>query len=203
MKARILLVVVTIMNLSWVTKANAYVWYTFSGHEYGLTSQWQSWNENQAEAVTQGGYLAVINSDEENEWLTHTFAHTYQQDGEWNHGNPGWKSLVNIGYYQADDGNWKWVNGEAGVDNPERFYYHGTMNYPLPGTKAFLHVEGHYSPGTWNSAPYITDPDSAYGYEPAFGIIERSPVPIPAPCALVLGGIGGGFVGWLRRHKAI
>ena len=192
-----------LMNVSLVTEANAYAWSTFNGHEYALTSQWQLWNENQAEAVTQGGYLAVINSIQENEWLVHTFANTYQKDGPWNHDDPGWKSLVDIGYYQASDGNWKWINGETGVDNPSQFYYGGTMNYPIPGTKAYLHVEGHYWAGTWNNAAYITDDDSGYGYEPAFGVIERSTVPIPAPAALILGSIGMGIVSWLRRRRAL
>jgi hypothetical protein len=177
-------------------EAHSYRWLQFEGHEYSLTSQWQSWDENQAEAVTQGGYLAVINSVDENEWLTHAFAHTYQRDGPWNVGDPGWKSLVDIGYYQASDGTWRWINGEAGVNNPSQFYYEGTMGIPFEGTNAFLHVEGHYFPGTWNNAPYITHPEGqglnlGYGYEPAFGVIERLAIPEPADIFLLAISIGG------------
>lgn len=200
MKTRVLsmiLCVMSLLNVALVTEADAYEWFTFNGHEYSLTSQWQSWDENQAEAVTQEGYLAVINSIEENEWLTHIFADTYQQDGEWNHGDPGWKSLVDIGYYQASDGNWKWINGEAGVDNPSQFYYPLGWGYPIPGTKAYLHVEGHYIPGTWNTAVYITNPDSGWGYEPAFGVIER----VPEPTTIALLGLGGAAM--MRRRKAV
>ena len=85
-------------------------------------------------------------------------------------GEPSWKSLVDIGYYQSSDGSWKWINGETGIENPSQFYY---PSFPQGGTKAYLHVEGHYYPGTWNAAPYISD-NVGSDYEPAFGIIERS-----------------------------
>jgi hypothetical protein len=196
------LAVCAIMNAGLESEAEAvpYSWFTFNGHEYSLTSQWQSWDENQNEAVSQGGYLAVINSNEENTWLTHAFAYTFQQDGPWNGGDVGWKSLVNIGYYKSSDGTWKWINGETGVDNPSQFYYSHPLGSPIPGTKAYLHVEGHYFAGTWNSAVYVTGPTD-FGYEPAFGIIERStPVPDNQTGVGILVSIGLGFLGWLRRY---
>lgn len=178
--------------------AEPILWHSLNGHEYALTSQWQSWDANQAEAVTQGGYLAVINSIQENNWLTDTFANTYQMDGPHNLGDPSWKSVVDIGYYKSNDGSWKWINGETGVDNPSQFYYSGSIG---EGTKAYLHVEGHYFAGTWNSAPYVTD-DVGYGYEPALGIIERSSAPIPEPATMLLMGTGlAGLIGVRRKKK--
>jgi len=177
------------------SQAHALTWFSFNGHEYALTSQWQSWDENQAEAVTHGGTLAVINSIQENDWLRDTFANTYQKDGPHNLGDPAWKSLVDIGYYKSNDGSWKWINGETGVDNPEQFYYFGSIG---DGTKAYLHVGGHYYPGEWNSAPYVTD-DVGYGYEPAFGVIEVSPIPEPETYAMLLAGLG--LLGFMARRR--
>ena len=42
---------------------------------------------------------------------------------------------------------------------------------------------------------------AAYGITPAFYLSEVDFHAIPAPSALLLGGLGAGFVGWLRRRK--
>ena len=83
--------------------------------------------------------------------LVHTFANTYQQDGPWNRGEVGWKSLVDIGYYQASDGNWKWINGEMGVEIHRKFDHGGTMGIPFGQrelTSNMLKVITSPAPGT-------------------------------------------------------
>ena len=57
-------IAVQVITISLVTQsqAHALTWFSFNGHEYALTSQWQSWDENEAEAVMHGGTLAVWTS---------------------------------------------------------------------------------------------------------------------------------------------
>ena len=79
---------------------NAYnsVLVSYNGKEYQLTSNAQTWEQAQAEAVSLGGNLVTVNNAAEETWLQQTFG---SNERFW------------IGLTDRDrEGNFQWVNGE-------------------------------------------------------------------------------------------
>jgi hypothetical protein len=102
---------------------------------------------------------------------------------------------------QFDSGNWDGI-GTGTID-----VYDSTMNPLASLTNTVAGVEvisisgvGPISYVYFNS---IGDAAGADIDNLGFSISDFNPIPIPAPGAIVLGGIGLGLIGWLRRRRTL
>ncbi len=174
------------LGLSVSGTAQAYTWYSYGGHEYALTSARAGWVTNEAEAVGLGGHLVTINDAAENAWVSATFANTLLGSCT----DLAWCSAVQIGYFKSpSSGQWEWISGEAVT------YTNYYQDFPQGGTMAYLHVDGHWAPGTWNAnPPHTVEGGSMLGY----GVVERLATPLPP--ALWLLGSALGLLGVARRR---
>jgi hypothetical protein len=143
-----------------------------NGYTYYLIDP-LDWPEAEAEAVSLGGHLVTIRSQEENDWLYTTF-------GPYAPAPEGfWIGLNDI----AVEGNFVWSSGESvtytnwNVGEPNNFF---GMN------EDYVHMYGPLSSGAsrWND---VWD-DNPWGPHP--GIVEVTATPVPDPASLLLLGTG-------------
>ena len=79
---------------------------TYGGHRYAKTSDKYTWNDAKQFAEQQGGYLVIIDSQEENDFIHETYRIPLNIVGD-----ILWIGLSDV----AEEGTFRWVNGEIAI----------------------------------------------------------------------------------------
>lgn len=107
----------------------------YGGHHYAITSDRCTWDEAKQFAVEQGGYLVIIDSQEENNFIRDTYRIPLKAEKE----DILWIGLSDV----AEEGIFIWVNGEIPT------YTNWSSGEPNNdyGTQHYGHM---YLDGTWD-----------------------------------------------------
>ena len=190
------LICVAIVAVALIFAGSAFaapIYCPLNGHSYEAFGGTFDWNVASANAVANGGYLATLTDENENEWV--------------------WSHLGNVSYYwiggiQDPDGvepasGWGWVTGEAwdytnwngGEPNDSSFYGYNDDNIQLWTNGKWNDINGDSS-----NALYGTDSQSGNAYYQGY-IVEYSGSVVPEPASMALFGIGLAGLLKLRRKK--
>ena len=152
-----------------------------------------SWDDAQAEAVLQGGYLATMASEEENEFVfsliddPEYWSFTAYVCGPWIGG------FQPPGTPEPAEG-WEWISGEPFTYTN---WYTGEPNDNWGGGEDYLHFSG-----GWGNPPSSSwnDLNQSQGVYPVVAYVIESAVPEPA--TLMLLAVGGLLVTGRRRDTS-
>lgn len=190
----VFIILVFVICGSAVAGPTGWTWLTYNGHEYALTQDYHNWVDAELEAVSVGGHLVTVNDAAENMWLAQTYYNSFNRSGSSSMQNAVWIGLYYTGIGSRSDysNSWNWISGDT--SSYRASVYGGRSSGDAD--HMYLHGWTHPYRGTWNYNR-IHDVNPTYYFK---GVIE---LVIPAPGAIVLGSIGLGFVGWLRRHREL
>lgn len=164
-----------------------------NGHSYDFISSNISWNDAKSQAGSLGGYLAVITSSDENQFLLSNFATGQNSNFAW------------IGGWQYDKleepaGHWQWVTNESwnytnwgGIEPNSYQVDEDYAMYNLGLTFANINA------GQWGDARPVPS-----GADPVIGfLVERNTNVSPEPVSMLLFGMGGIAMVLIKRKKKI
>lgn len=171
-------------DLTWVP------WETTAGgnnHEYALSTTGANWATHQATAESLGAYLATMNTEAENTFVTDNVLHL--TSSHW------------MGLYDADGDNgsfsvgWEWVDGDP-------LEYDSEEGWQEWENWASGQPDG-YAGGTWGGYAYIRGGTGEWhdwqGGANYWAVYERT-IPEPGTLLMVLCGVAA--VGLKRRLKS-
>lgn len=124
---------------------------TYNGHSYFIydytSFELTSWTECVSFCEDMGGHLAVIESQEENDFIydyVHEYGKDYGQDSAY------------FGYTDKDhEGDWTWVNGsESTYTNWNAGQPNNGANNRDGSTEHYAQFDQTPEDGTWNDAPF-------------------------------------------------
>jgi hypothetical protein len=160
------------------------------GHQYALTETIGDWNQTQAEANSQGGYLVSITSAEKDAWILNTFGPMLIAEDE---GYAFWAGGYQPFGVSPPGVGWQWTSGEPwGYTN----WTGGEPNDGWGGDAGEQYLMIGTASRAWNDSGLTNNGDHR-------GVIESS---VPEPSALVLLGIGAVSLlayAWRRRRTAM
>jgi hypothetical protein len=168
-----------------------------NGHTYeailvGSNITWEAASAA-AQAKGPGWHLATITSAAENTFVESIFSGNSAYFHAWSgyvHSGP-WIGAFATTYTSGD---WKWVTGEAFT-----FADWGPME-PFRNGNRISYARFGGSVVGWNDIP------SGHSISPQSYIAELDgiePPAVPAPAAILLGTLGTGLVGWMRRRRTL
>ena len=129
----------------------------YDGGEYYVSSFPLAWDSAQAFALELNGGLAVISSQEENDWISNLVGDTYVWIGLYQD--------LNSTLYSEPDGGWLWVDGSS-VD-----FENWAATEPNNDPSNLSESCQMYSSGLWNDAPGDDFIDGSDGRD-IFAVIE-------------------------------
>jgi hypothetical protein len=183
MKKAIVTVAAALAGLT-AAQAAPTVWTTGSGgngHSYEFISGQFTWEQARAAALGAGGYLVIVTSAAENDFLVSLSAQL------------GWIGLTDAGQVVND---FHWVDGPEAGQTPVYTNWAGGEPNNCCGGEDYVHMNWGGG-GTWNDHGGPGNPGQLNGYFVEFAAASQ----IPLPATLPLIGLGLLAMVGVRRVK--